>query len=39
MKIKCFKVQYIPSFCVPIKKSPGVIPGLTYIFLIDNQEH
>jgi hypothetical protein len=28
MKIKCFKVQYIPSFCIPIKKAPELFRGL-----------
>jgi hypothetical protein len=32
MKIKCFKVQYIPSFCAPIKKAPELFRGLRILF-------
>jgi hypothetical protein len=37
MKIKCFKVQYIPSFCIPIKKAPDYSGA--YVILNYNQEH
>ena len=37
MKIKCFKIHYIPTFCVQIKKAPDYSGA--YVIFSYNQEH